>query len=136
MGTTTETPTKPKAKTGEQQVTVKNLLDMANGGFNERIAYEIPKILANIKDPNTDPKKARELTIKVKFTPLENRSMFSTTVTVTPKLQPTNPISTSFLLSEHGGVLQAVEYNIEKPPGQGDLDGEFNPEPAILAQIN
>jgi len=124
------------AKTFEKtEVCVKNLFDMANGGFNERIACEIPKILANIKDPNTDPKKARELTVKVKFTPLENRSMFSTTVTVTTKLQPTNPLSTSFLMTEQGGILQAVEYNTEQPPGQGNLDGEFNPEPAILAQV-
>jgi hypothetical protein len=113
----------------------KSLLDMANGAIKERVGYEIPRILENIVDPNTDPKKPRQLQITVKFTPGSDRSIVAVAATVSTKLQPTDPIPTNLVLTEMGERVQAVEYNSKTVPGQGHLDGGFEPEPAVLQQI-
>ena len=42
-----------------------NLAEMANGAFMEQFNIELKKVLANIADPNTDPKKARKITLVV-----------------------------------------------------------------------
>jgi hypothetical protein len=116
------------------QVNEKSLLDMANGAIKERVGYEIPKILANIADPNTDAKKQRQLQITVKFTPSDDRSFIAVTTTVSSKLQPTDPIPTSLILHSDGNKLQAVEYS-NQIPGQGDFDGTEEPQSAFLQQI-
>lgn len=40
-----------------------NLAEMAQGAFMEQFHIELHIVLANIKDPNTDPKKARKITL-------------------------------------------------------------------------
>ena len=47
----------------------KSIIDMAQGAVVERIDYEMSRMIDNIIDPNTDPKKKRTLTIKIDITP-------------------------------------------------------------------
>jgi hypothetical protein len=112
----------------------KSLIDLAMGGVKERIAYEMPRILANIVDPNTDAKKARTMTITVKFTPSADRMYPSVSFTVNSKLQPTDPIHTTLMLYDEGNGVQALEVG-KQIPGQGNLDGSEEPQAAILEQI-
>lgn len=42
----------------------KSILEMARGGFLERVDYEMAKILANIMDPNTKATGKRKLTAR------------------------------------------------------------------------
>jgi hypothetical protein len=128
-----DTKTNPEITT---QINEKSLLDMANGAIKERVSYEIPKILANITDPNTDPKKQRTLTITVKFSPGADRSIVAVAATVSSKLQPTDPIPTNLVLTEMGSNrVQAVEYNSGQVPGQGDLNGGEVSQPSNIQQI-
>ena len=131
----TETREKVEISGKTQEQCRKALLDLANGGVRERIAYEIPRILANIKDPNTSAKKIRSLTIKVNFVPSEDRRFVSTNFTVQPKLQPTDPITTTLMLYDSDSGVQAIEVG-EQIPGQRDLDGNEEPQAALLEQIN
>lgn len=39
---------------------MKSFMDMANGGFKERVDYEMPAIIRNILDPNTSTKSKRK----------------------------------------------------------------------------
>lgn len=42
-----------------------NLANLQNGAVIERVDLELQKIARNIQDPNTDPQKARTLTLKI-----------------------------------------------------------------------
>jgi hypothetical protein len=111
-----------------------SLLDMANGGVAERIAYELPQIINNIADPNTAAKKMRSMTIKVKFTPTEDRGFTAVEFEVSSKLQPTDPISATLMLQHFGDKVQAIEIG-KQAPGQLDLDGNEEPQAAVIKQI-
>lgn len=52
----------------EEQLT-KSMLDMANGAIKERVDIEMPRIIKNILDVNTNPTKARKLKLELTFTP-------------------------------------------------------------------
>ncbi len=52
----------------EEQLT-KSMLDMANGAIKERADVEMPKIIKNILDVNTNPTKPRKMTLTLTFTP-------------------------------------------------------------------
>lgn len=54
------------------------LLDMMSGAVSERVSYELAKIMRNCKDLNTEPKKARTLTIEFSITPTETRDSAGT----------------------------------------------------------
>ena len=41
----------------------KSIMEMANGGFLERVNYEMARVLANIMDPNTKATGKRRLTV-------------------------------------------------------------------------
>ena len=65
-----------------------NLLDMMGGAVGERVSYELSKVMRNCKDLNTEPKKARTLTIEFSFTPTEARDSAAIRVSVKSKLVP------------------------------------------------
>lgn len=72
-----------------------NLLDMMGGAVGERVSYELSKIMRNCKDLNTEPKKARTLTIEFSITPTETRDSAAIRVSVKSKLVPVkvpNPV--------------------------------------------
>jgi hypothetical protein len=52
-----------------------DLADFAGGAVSERFNQELKKVLENIADPNTDPKKARTVTVKVTLKADENRDI-------------------------------------------------------------
>ena len=52
---------------------IKSLSDLMDGSVEERFNAELDKVWQNVFDPNTDPKKTRTLTLKVKIIPNERR---------------------------------------------------------------
>ncbi len=113
----------------------KSILEIANGAVLERADYEMSKILDNIYDPNTDPKKKRTLTITIDFFADANRQVISTNYVVKPKLQPTSAISTTLFLSpDENGDLCAMEM-APQVPGQLDITGGEQEEPPVLRVI-
>lgn len=116
------------------EINEKSLLEVANGGVIERISYELPKVLANISDPNTDAQKVRSMTITVKFIPSKDRQFVGLGFVVNSKLQPTDPISATLMLQNVGNKVQAIEIG-KQTPGQMDLDGNEEPQAAVIKQI-
>ncbi len=89
------------------------------GAVSERFEDEMVKVIENVLDPNTDVKKAREITIKLKVKPYpEDREMCEMEAIVSSKLAPTKTlISTLHVgMSEHGEVNA-----VENVPQQGGL---------------
>ena len=65
---------------------IKSLSDLMDGSVEERFNAELDKVWQNVFDPNTDPKKTRTLTLKVKIIPNERRDSCDFRVNVTSSL--------------------------------------------------
>ena len=112
-----------------------SILDMARGAIKERTDYEMAKIVDNILDVNTNATKKRTLTLTVEFSPDSDRHQISVRVVAKSILEPTNPISTNLYITDDcEGVVSAVE-TISQIPGQQNLNGEEQEEPAYLRLI-
>ncbi|AYC29660.1 replication terminator protein [Paenisporosarcina cavernae] len=86
-----------------------NLETFANGALAERINLELSKVLENIADPNTDPKKARKVTMNITLKPNESRNLASVSITAKCNLQPAREIETNLMIdyNSEGKVVGA-----------------------------
>lgn len=115
----------------------KSILEMARGGFMERVDYEMPKILANILDANTKATAKRKLTITMEFAPDDDRESVVVNFTVKAALAPANPLRTTLYIagSTETGEVNVVEM-VPQVPGQTDFDGMEQDAPPMLKLIN
>lgn len=97
----------------------KSILQMANGGFMERVDYEMPAMIKNILDPNTDAKAKRELTIKMRFLVDETRQKVVVEFTSKPTFAPTKPLTTYLSVFDEETIVEMTP----QIPGQFGLDG-------------
>jgi len=79
-----------------------NLSEFADGAVAERVNIELQKALENLADPNTDPKKARTITIKITMKGDDKRDLANVTVTANTKLAPAKDIETRIVLDRDG----------------------------------
>lgn len=117
----------------EQQMNeISTILDMVQGGVNEIINDNVSDILLNIKDPNTD-EKARELVIKVKLKPIDDRrKRVQVTYETKKNIRPIKPLATTIAIgNDDNGQMQAVEL-MEDLAGQMLLNGGEVPQPKVL----
>lgn len=77
-----------------------SLADLAEGAVEERFNQELQKVLSNIADPNTDPKKARKITVTVTLKANEKRDIVSTTIDAKSNVTPAYAISTMIVLGQ------------------------------------
>lgn len=75
-----------------------NLSNFANGAVAERFNIELQKVLENIADPNTDPKKARKLTLTVTVKADENRDIANVSIQTKTNLAPAKEIETKIIM--------------------------------------
>ena len=91
------------------------------GGVIETVDDVIQQVLDNIRDPNTEPKKPREVVIKLRFKPNEHRNMGDVHATVSAKLQPQAPQVVSIFIDDDGKNAAASEMYPGENPDQGTL---------------
>lgn len=102
---------------------IRGLDDLMGGALTERFVDGIKEVAANIADPNTDPKKARKITVTATFKPSEQRDVINMTTEVKTALAAPVPVATSVLMdSDNNGVVTLAEITKEIP-GQMDFDG-------------
>ena len=88
-----------------------NLEDFANGALAERFNIALKEVLENLKDPNTDYKKKRKLTMELVLSTNEAREITSVDIVAKTKLCPAKPITTSLLMDMNfDGEVIASEY--------------------------
>lgn len=109
-----------------------SILQMASGAIQERVDYEMSKIIDNILDPNTNPNGKRKLNLVIEFVPDSDRQIVSVRTTAKSILCPTNPVSTSlWITGDTQGDVTAVEM-VPNIPGQIDVFGnEQAPAPVL-----
>jgi len=84
-----------------------DLNNLAEGALAEKVDAEFRKVLENMRDPNTDPTKARSITITLSFKGTKKRELWENTVKVTSKLVPAKEVETTFIVgrAEGGGII-------------------------------
>jgi hypothetical protein len=78
-----------------------NIVDLntfANGAMAERFNQELQKVLDNVTDPNTDPKKVRKVTMIVSISSDDNRELSDVSVQVKSTLVPSKNIEAKILM--------------------------------------
>ncbi len=80
--------------------------------IEERIDYEMAKVIYNLLDPNTKAVGKCKLTIALELIPDDERKNIRISATVKSALMPTNPISTALYVTGDGnGELAVMEMN-------------------------
>lgn len=101
------------------------LSDLANGAVQEKLDYELKKVFDNIHDLNTEAKDKRSVTIKLDFTPDDNRQTVNVDSSFTTKLANVTGVSTTVLTGKDlsDGKVQAKELQ-SNVPGQTFFDSD------------
>lgn len=94
-----------------------DLATIGKGAAMELFDAELEKVLDNIADQNTDSAQAREITLKVKFSPSEDRKSAALGIQVKSKLAGHMGVSGAVYFGIVNGQRAAVESN----PTQGKL---------------
>lgn len=104
-----------------------SLDQFAGGALLERFRLAMIQIGRNIMDPNTDPEKARSITIKITLKPDKPRRSVKTSIATNIRMAPPLADETTLLIgkdlrtgriemSEYGDMSQTVSMESEKLP--------------------
>lgn len=115
----------------ENEVNIKSILQMARGGIQELVDYEMSRIMDNILDVNTKATAKRKLTISLEFTPDDNRQMVAVASTVKSALANTNPVKTALYLAATEKGVVATEMTAQIPGQTGIFDADQAPAPVL-----
>ena len=95
-----------------------NLDHFAGGALAERANQAITNVLENIKDPNTDHKTKRKVTLELTFVTDEAREMTQVSVVAKTKIAPQSPVSSVILIdTDNDGEVLGTEFR-KQIPGQ------------------
>lgn len=75
-----------------------DLTEFADGAVAERFNIELNKVLENIADPNTDPKKVRKVTLTVSLKADDKRDIASVGIVAKSTIVPAKDIETKIVL--------------------------------------
>lgn len=115
----------------------KSILEMAMGAIQERVDYEMGKVIDNILDVNTSPTGKRKITVGLVLTPSADRSTIIVSATAKSVMVPTDPITTSLCITTMPGTGELIVAElVPQLPGQLHMDGTEQADPKILKFAN
>lgn len=105
-----------------------NLVNLARGAAVERFDRALEEVLKNISDVNTPAEKPREVNLKVKFVPNEERDQVGILLEVSTKLASLSGVTTTLHVGRIDGRITAIESNPKQqflfdPSGQPASEG-------------
>lgn len=113
-----------------------SILRMAQGAIEEKVDYEVSRVIDNILDVNTKPDAKRKITVTLEFVPDAERKRIGLFVNAKSALVPTAAVATSMMItSDSNGELVVAEM-VPQIPGQVNFDGYEQEQPKILRLIN
>lgn len=84
------------------------LSTLANGAIEELFRAAVEEVVANIKDPNTDWKAPRVITLQVKFSADEERTVGDVDIKSVTKLAGVKSVHARIYYGVHGGRAVAI----------------------------
>ena len=112
-----------------------SILQMARGEFQERVDYEMGRVVDNILDLNTKATAKRKITLTIELTPDDERQTISVAVQAKATLAPTNPVATALCITSDGNGEMVVAEMVPQIPGQINMDGTQQEAPKILKLV-
>lgn len=112
-----------------------SILQMACGAFQERVDYEMGRVVDNILDLNTKATAKRKITLTIELTPDDERQTISVAVQAKATLAPTNPVATALCITSDGNGEMVVAEMVPQIPGQINMDGTQQEAPKILKLV-
>lgn len=112
-----------------------SIMQMAKGAFQERVDYEMSRVIDNILDLNTKATAKRKITLTIELTPDDERRQIQVAVTAKSALAPTNPVATSLCITSDGNGEMVVAEMVPQIPGQMNMDGTQQEAPKILKLV-
>lgn len=111
------------------------LATVAGGAAIELFEHALPQILANMRDPNTDAKEKRKITLEIAFTPHESqgyRDEAAVDVKMKLSLAGIRTARGVVFMGRENGELVARTYNVrqEELLEQAEKDGTLKRMPA------
>jgi hypothetical protein len=107
-----------------------SLANIRGGAVVEAFDAELEGVLENMQDPNTNPTAVREITLKLKIKPDEDRAMGDMEFTVWPsKLAPRRVVTSKMIMGINpNGLTEAHEFTAKQMPlfsNETESDGFF-----------
>ena len=118
-----------------QQVEKKSIVQMAMGAIQERIDYEMTKVIDNIVDVNTKATNKRSLVITIDLVPADDRRTIAVSATAKSRLVATNAVTTALYVTNDANGEMAVVEMVPEVPGQIGLDNQEQQKPQILQLV-
>ena len=109
-----------------------SLLQMAKGAIQERVDYEVTRVVDNLLDMNTEVKAKRKVTLTITMTADEDRRVVKVEASAKSTLAPVTPIGTSLVITADGNGEMMLAEIIPQVPGQVSMNGDVQEEPKIL----
>lgn len=103
---------------------ITSLSEMANGAVNERFNYELQKVVENICDPNTDPKKKRKITLTMVIEPDAKREQAHISIETKTTLAPAQSDLTTLIIGVDKNGQQTARELKSGIKGQTFIDEE------------
>lgn len=101
------------------------LTELAGGALQEHFERELETVLENIHDINTNPKKARSITLTLKLASDENREIIGVEVAAKSTLQPVEATPFNLVTGKDAKGIQVAELKSgAKGQSYVDDDGE------------
>ena len=113
-----------------------SILSMAQGAIEEKVDYEVSRVIDNILDLNTKPDAKRKVVITLEFTPDAERKRIVISATAKSTLVPTAAAVTSMMVTTDGNGELVVAEMVPQIPGQISMSGEVQAPPKILKLVN
>lgn len=98
-----------------------SIMSMARGAFEERVDYEMDKVIQNILDPNTKATAKHKITLTIELTPDDERRTIGVSVTAKSTLAATNPVATALYVTSDGNGELVVAEMVPQVPGQMNM---------------
>lgn len=116
-----------------QKLDKTSILEMSAGAIQERVDYEMGKVLDNILDPNTKPTAKRKVTVTLELIPSADRNTITVQTTAKSALCPADPVTTSLYVTDLPGTGEMVVAELAPQiPGQFNMDGSVQEDTKIL----
>lgn len=91
-----------------------DLLSIGGGAALELFGSELQRVMENIRDPNTEAKGTRKITLEFLFKPNEHREMVSTLISAKSTLAASRPVSEVLWVGRKDGeVVGTVVHTTE-----------------------
>ena len=109
-----------------------SLLQMAKGAIQERVDYEVSRVVDNILDMNTEAKVKRKVVLTIVMVPDDDRQVVKIEASAKSTLAPVVPVGTSLVITADGNGEMILAEIVPQVPGQLNMTGEVQEAPKIL----